>query len=331
MISTKRHVCYSHPMITALLVGSLFSSASQATIVFDGIFSDPGNTPAFYQSYAYGTALLESGGFTTDMGNGTLYGSTIAPSPLSTNSTFSVNGANIHAKASTVANGFFSARNDAALDITNIADENGYYAIGAYGSRTSVTFYSPQALADRAEFHWVVSGAESSNNPATCLLPGLFLDCATGRLDFLATTDTNLTFNDLFVAANNPLNQFGPGSYTYNIGGMPLDQTISLMYWTSAFVTLNASQTTQGGTYSKFADYSNTFDLAAIDLFDVRGNKITEWIMTDLATGIPVFNQNGRIGATDVPEPATLALFALGFAAFATRRRIASLRTPVRS
>ncbi|MBK6510949.1 MAG: PEP-CTERM sorting domain-containing protein [Haliea sp.] len=204
--------------------------------------------------------------------------------------------------------------------MSNTAGDNGYYGIGAYGSRTSVTFYSPQALADRAIFHWNVSGIQSTNDLATCNLPGLFNNCASGPLAFLATTNTNLDFNALFDSANNPLNRFGPG-YTYDIGGMPLNQTISLMYWTSAFVTLNANQTTQGGSFSKFANCSNTFELANIDLFDANNDLITDWTMTDLATGRPVFNQNGQISAVDVPEPAIITLVGLGLAALRFRRR----------
>ncbi|MEZ5571642.1 MAG: hypothetical protein R3E64_06415 [Halioglobus sp.] len=305
---------------------SLYSGIAQADIMFTGSLGDPGigSSYSYYQNYAFGTALLENGNFTADMGQGTLYGGTTAPTPLNLNSAFNVNGATINATASSVPGGYWTARNAASLNVTNTADENGYYAIGAYGSRTTVQFFSPQALADRAVFHWDVSGVESPSNPATCDLPGLFDDCATGRLDFLATTNTSLTFNDLFSSSNSPLNVFGPGSYSYNIGGMPLNQVISLMYWSSAFVTLNANQTVNGGTFSGFANYSNTFELASIDLFDANNNLITDWTMVDLATQQTVFNQDGQVRNEDIPVPATLMLLLLGLSALRiTRRRTA--------
>ncbi len=306
--------------VGALLAGSLHAGIAQADIII-GDINDPGLPYSYYQNYAYAAATNPDGGFFTDMAEGEIWGSTAAFKPLSMGQTFVENGATISATASSIPGGFFTARNAASLNVTNIADENGYYAIGGSGSRTSVQFFSAQALADRAVFRWNVTGSESPSDLATCdPNNSIYSNCATARLDFLATTNTALNFFDLFDDANGAMTEFGPGTFTYNIGGMPLDQVISLMYWTSAFVQLNASESVGGGSFSKFANYSNTYELVDIDLFDINNEEITEWSMVDMATRQTVFNQDGQVRNGDVPVPATLALFGLGLAALGVRR-----------
>lgn len=305
----------------ALLAGSLHAGIAQADLIDNGSI-DPGLPFSYYQNYAWAAATNPDGGFTPDMAEGEIWGSTAAFKPLSMGQTFVENGATITASASSIPGGFFTARNAASLNVTNIADDNGYYAIGGSGSRTSVQFFSAQALADRAVFRWSVTGSESPSDLATCNPAlGIFANCATSRLDFLATTNTSLTFHDIANPANGALNVFGPGTFTYNIGGMPLDQVISLMYWTSAFVHLDASESVGGGSFSKFANYSNTYELVDIDLFDINNEEITEWSMVDMATRQAVFNQDGQIRNGDVPVPATLTLLGLGLAGLGLRRK----------
>ncbi|MEZ5504397.1 MAG: hypothetical protein R3E50_17680, partial [Halioglobus sp.] len=141
---------YTHPFKAlaggVVCAGCLLAGVAQADVMFIG-GPDSGGSSAYYQNYAFGTALSSFGGFTPDMGQGTIYSSNIAYSPLNLNSSFSVNGANINTTASTAQGGFFTARNAASLDVTNTADDNGYYAIGASGSRTSVQFFTAEALA----------------------------------------------------------------------------------------------------------------------------------------------------------------------------------------
>lgn len=305
------------------LAGSFLAMVAHADVVFVGPSDSASNTGPFYQNYAYASALLPSGGFTSDMGNGTLYGSTVAPSALSLNTAFDFGGAHISPVVTTQPGGFFVAHNNAQLSVTNANADNGYTAQAAYGSRTTVEFFTSGALASRALFHWHVSGTESSTNVADCNPPTEFSLCAAARLDFAATTDSSKRFVDLFIDPSlNPLSEFGAGDYFYDIGGLPLDQVIQLMFWSSTFVNAAPGKLPQGGEFSLFADYSSTFDLIEIDLFDVNDNEITQWTMVDRATGQTVFNQDGRIAAT-IPEPSSITLLAAGiFGLVAGRRRI---------
>ncbi len=304
-----------------VVAGALVSGGSQATVTFIG-GSDAGGPAPYFQNYAFATAINgATGGFTPEMGVGTIYSSNFAPAALSVNSTFNVDGATITGTASTVASGFYAAHNAASLDITNTQAANGYYAIGAFGSRTTVEFFTAGALADRAVFHWHVSGTQSPNNIATCDFLTVFDNCVSSWLDFLATTDTNAVFVDLFDVLINPLTKFGPGDFTYDISGLPLNQTISLLYWSSAFVTVDDSQITQGGTFSAFANYSNTFTLESIDLYDADNNLLPEWSLVDVSSGQTVFDQNGALPTTFAPEPATVALLAGGVLFIGVSRR----------
>ncbi len=295
-----------------LLCGGMLANSAKAgfTSIDNG---NPNVGPAYYESWAIGssTPFNIGGQYYFGLDEGTVITSNAAYSPASLNTTWTDTGATITARASTTPGGFFTSRNSASLAVTNAAAGDGYYAQGSYGSRTTVQFFSPQALAQSATFNWHVSGSQTPTVTGQCVPSSqIYNNCSTSRIDFLATTNPNATFGDVFTDPT-ALLRFGPGDFSYSIAGMPLNQTISLMYWTSAFVGVVPGQIAKGQKFSALADYSNTYDLLSIDLFDANNNLITDWTLLDLSTGTTVFNQNGRI-PTSVPEPSAIMLLSFG-------------------
>jgi hypothetical protein len=148
----------------------------------------------------------------------------------------------------------------------------------------------------------------------------IFDICSTARLDFAATAAPNQNFYSLLYAnPANTLTRFGVGDYSYSIAAMPLNQVITLAYWTSAFVQVNPGQVAQGSNINLFANYSNTFDLMSIDLFDANNDLITDWTLMDLTDNSTVFTSTGRV--VSAPEPSSLALFGIGLLAVGMLRR----------
>lgn len=227
--------------------------------------------------------------------------------------TFSANGATVTATTSSVPGGFYFSRNTASLSIQNANANDGYYALGGYGSMTTVQFFSAQAAADRATFRWRVTGTETATPLGSCVPETQTFDlCSTARIDFAATNVADVDYFNLLYSGNyGTMTEFGPGEYSYSIAGFPLGDVITLGFWASAFVQINPGQLAQGENAFYAANYGNTFELIGVDLYDANDNLITDWTLRDLTTGENVFNSQGRITAT-VPEPASLALLGLG-------------------
>ena len=209
--------------------------------------------------------------------------------------------------------GFFAAKNFAKLSVSNVQNA-GYYAVAGRGSHTTVEFFTPEALAQRAVFRWHVSGVSNTN-----------VGTATSRIDFAAGVYPTTDFNGFFDIPEGPrLQRNGPGDYTYNLP-LLLNQPIDLVYWSSAFVEVKDSKIAPvvGKTISAQADFSNTFVLDNIQLFDSSDNPITNWTMHDTNTGLTVFDQNGRTPAAGnaIPEPTTALFLVLGGTLALARRR----------
>ena len=166
------------------------------------------------------------------------------PTPVNTSKVINDTYDNASASVNTHSDyaGFFAAKNYAQIAINNVQSD-GYYAIAGRGSHTTVKFFTPDALAERAVFHWHVTGNSS--------IP---VGVAGSRIDFAAGNYANTDFNGFFdIPTPQRLEQYGPGNYTYTLP-MTLNQPIDLFYWSSAYIQVNYGEATSmlGGTLSGF-------------------------------------------------------------------------------
>ena len=225
------------------------------------------------------------------------------------------NGTNIYAQASTIAPGFFTARNYATLSVANSQDAR-YISQSSHGTRTTVQFFSSSAATPvRTRFKWAVTGTFFSGQ--SDVFGG-------GSLDFVAGNFPTTGYYDFFNLATQEnggprLRIDGTGTAFYNIPTV-LNQDIDLFYHSAAYVGKDASA---GETFGGTADFRNTHTLERIDLYDASDNLIPSWGMRDMETGQVMFDQNGRTAAANgaAPEPGTLALLSLGIAASIPLRR----------
>lgn len=227
-------------------------------------------------------------------------------------------GAHINMQGSTTPSGFFAARNQVSMTVTNVQSE-GYQATTAQGSHTQVMFNTPGALAASSVYRWRVTGTTSSTVPGANVNAGL---------SFLAG---DFGGADLTTMFSNPNTQslIGPGTLDYTLP-LLLNKPIDIYFYSGAYFETKKSQGAArlGGTLSGFSNFNNTYVLDSIELFDSNGDPITNWTMEETSVpGVALFDQNGRTAAGAVvgsaaPEPTTLLFLALGGTlVFARRRR----------
>jgi hypothetical protein len=237
------------------------------------------------------------------------YTSNTGPRPLtSITSSFSVNGANFIGSGQTQETGFFNARNFSQITVTNSNPNDAYSGLSGSGSVRSVQFVSPSEQAAMARFTWTVTGSESNSS-----VYGRNL----ARLDFGATTASGVSWYDLFVEGpGNPLNsitRFGPGTYSYDLPIVALGTPINLYYWSAVLAEVRAGEAPAGSNFTLTADYSNTFTISQVQLFDQNNAPISNWTLRDLNFSQDVFDQNGRIDPSSaVPVPPQFLATALG-------------------
>jgi hypothetical protein len=299
------------PVAIATLGCSLGATSAMAQAAFN-LNGDSTFAP-YYQVHTY-SGVQDHLGTLPDsfvINEGLLTSSNGPILPQTQVNTFDLNGATVTSRTSATPGGFYLSRNAASLDITNANAEDGYYALGGFGSMTTVQFFSAEAMAQRANFRWRVTGGETQTPVGSCKPDEAVFDlCATARIDFAATNQTGVDYFDLlYGVGSNVMTEFGPGEYTYSIAGFPLGDVITLGYWTSAFVQIGPGQLAQGANAFYAADYTSTYELIGIELYDETDSLITDWTLVDLTTGQTVFNSEGR---TEVPEPGSLALMAFG-------------------
>ncbi len=282
----------------------LTSLPARADLVFLGGGDDTQST--YFVSQVY-SGFHDVGGGPTSyaIDEGTIYSSNVAPGGLVQDRSVASNmGATRYANSYSVESGFFASRNYAHLTVTNANAADGYYAVAGSGSRSSVRFFgAPDAVS--ATYRWHVSG--SSN---------LGLGEGTSRLDFRARQQgVGGSWFDIFNP-NEP--HYTPGDYSFTLSGdfnLPFD----LLYWSSAYVQVPLGGAPTGSNFSSTADFSNTYVLEGIELYDAQDVLLDGWTMVDESSGLAVFDAAGRIDAlapppvvppnepdTQVPEPGTL-------------------------
>jgi hypothetical protein len=223
-------------------------------------------------------------------------------------------GANITMQGSTVPSGFFAARNQVSLSVSNVQSE-GYQATTAQGSHTQVTFFTPGTFAASSVYHWHVTGTTSSTVPGANVNAGL---------SFLAGDFGGADLTTMFSNSNTST-LIGPGRLDYTLP-LLLNKPIDIYFYSGAYFETKKSQgaALAGGTLSGFSDFSNTYILDSIELFDSSGDPITNWTMEETnVPGVALFDQNGRTLAagSSAPEPTTLLFLALGGTLILARRR----------
>jgi hypothetical protein len=307
-MSTARSRRLREILIAVAILAACLPGSASAALIGEG----DGNFDAvpLYRALTFGGIDRDSAsdpGFGGDDINGIDYVSSLAPRPVANvTTTVSANGATFHGVGQSAWAGFYAGRNYAHISVSNADPDDTYYQVAGQGSATSVRFFTPEAQAERAIFTWRVSGTEL--NPSD-------MGRTTGRLDFGATTEADVTWLQLFDDPGNQLDsitEFGQGVFQYHLPIVDLGTVIKLFYWSSAFAEVKPGDAPAGSSFALTANYANTFLLEEVQLYDANGDPIDEWTLEDLDLGYAVFDQNGRIAELEppppLPEPGSCAL-----------------------
>jgi hypothetical protein len=290
---------------SAFALSTLVLSAPLQAAILNFNFGNP-SAAQYYSAQAYaelkgaGDQLLDSGG--------ELRSNSVPVGTASTGGSLASGGTSMAWNTFSALDGFGLARTSASIAVTNANNNNlvaGYNAVASHGQRTQVQFFS-QTVPGQVIFTFNVSGTEGTPYGTTL-----------GRFDFLAKpyVPGSGSFFDVFLdpAATS---WSGPGTYTYSYAGS-IQAPLDLMFYAASGVLIGLQDPNgrglppAGASFSAFADYANTFDLAEIALLDENGDPIPEWTLVDLASGQEVFNQDGRLTPVPAPAAAWLMLGAL--------------------
>lgn len=275
------------------------------TLVFGGVDTDAGTDPGYQLQHIV---------------NGFDWVSNNAPANGAGGGSLSVNGAAMSGSGWSAYSGFMASRNFASISVGNARVTDDYYLVAGQGGASRVHFNAGTTAA-QATFTWTISGTALENGPGV----------ANSRLDFAASTTQLGSWFDIFSLV--PV--YGPGTYQFTA---PVDADggdVFLYFWSSAYALLQHGAAADGANTSLTANFGSTFVLTDVELVDDSGQLLTDWTMTDAATGEALFDQDGRIAgvapAPDfVPEPASAWLLAAAGAALATMRRRPMVRSASR-
>jgi len=239
---------------------------------------------------------------------GLVHNDSVPIGPSNQNISLTESGSSLTSITSASLDGFARARTSASAQVGNASASLGYTSIGSYGFRTQAQFNSAQTPG-RVVFNFNVTGSSSAP-----------FGGANGRLDFLADGSASGSFYDVFGGSS--LHATGSGSFQFTYIGStaaPLD----IMFYAASYALIGGNtgfpSASNGANFTTFANFSNTFDLTGIELYDENDLLIPEWTLTDLGVNAVVFDQNGRIEA--VPEPGSIALIMSGLTIIGMLRR----------
>jgi hypothetical protein len=300
----------------ALGISLLVPGEARADILFNTSEGDIFTSKRFYSSQAY--AEIKNLAGDNNLVSGGQVRTGINPfGALNESGNISDSPTSLTYRAFAAPYGLGYARNAANFNLNNSSASHGAYnVVASTGNRTQVRFVgygigTPNSI----DFNFNISG--TSSTPYGTAGP---------RFDFLVRpydpADGGLV--DVFFDPDG-LHTFNSGLFTYRYTGS-IGQPLDVLFWSAAFVLTGKGDPNSlpfpsaGLSFTSYADYSSTFDLKSIDLFDDNNQLISEWSLVDDDTGQELFNQNGRVNSeAQVPGPLPVVGVA---AAFGCSRRL---------